>query len=92
MADAQRSNRAEVRNPVLAMPSMVRIRALEPAARDALCMILAEMQTEARAKAELCWRTHKAPMAAYWKAVSVYAGHMRKAIRRHNIDAGVDHG
>jgi hypothetical protein len=71
---------------------MVEIRALEPAAREAICAILGEMQTDARAKADMCWRTHKAPMAAYWKAVSVYAGHLRKAIRRHNIDAEAPHG
>ena len=48
--------------------------ALPIEAREALADVLAELARDSRAKAEQCWKTHKAPMAAYWKAVSVYAG------------------
>ena len=43
--------------------------------------ILKDISADARVKAEKCWRTHKAPMAAYWKAVAVYAGHTARALR-----------
>lgn len=77
----QRSLRAEVRNPVLALPSAVKLKALSPEARAALAEVLAEIAADSRERAEKCWRTHKAPMAAYWKAVAVYAGHIRRAVR-----------
>lgn len=76
-----RSNRADVRNPVLALESMRLLETLEEAPRAALCAILAELSAEARDKAETCWRRHKAPMAAYWKAVAVYAKHTGRAVK-----------
>jgi hypothetical protein len=65
----------------LALPSIVKLKALPPDAREAICDILGELATDSRAKAEKCWRSHKAPMAAYWKAVAVYAGHVRRAVK-----------
>lgn len=75
-----RSQRADVRNPVLALPAAEQIKALEPAAKAALRAILRDLQLDARARADKCWRTHKAPMALYWKCVSVYSGHIAKAL------------
>jgi hypothetical protein len=60
---AARSNRREVRNPILGLPVLLAIAA------------------DARGRADESWRKHKGPMAAYWKAASVYAGHIAKAIR-----------
>lgn len=77
-----RSARAEVRNPVLGMRAFQKFATLHPAVLDALADLLQEMHVEAAARAEQCWRTRKAPMAVYWRAVSVYAGHIRRAIRR----------
>ncbi len=57
------------------------MRALPPESRAALRALLRDIATDARVRAEKCWRTHKAPMAAYWKAVAVYAGHTARAIR-----------
>lgn len=76
-----RSNRAEVRNPVLALPAAAGFDHLDPAARDALRAILIDLAADARLRAEKCWRTHKGPMALYWKCVAVYAGHLSKALR-----------
>jgi hypothetical protein len=76
-----RSLRAEVRNPVLGLPGIARLRALPAPARAALADVLGELRQDARERAEKCWRTGKGPMAAYWKAVSVYAGHLRRALR-----------
>lgn len=70
-----------VRNPLLSLPAAQALANLQPEARIALRTILAEMAVDARARAEKCWRTHKAPMAAYWKAVSVYANHTRRLLR-----------
>jgi hypothetical protein len=82
-----RSNRAEVRNPVLALPGMTALRALPPEARTALSAVLLAIRDDSRERAEKCWRTRKAPMAAYWKAVSVYAGHIARAIVRRDHES-----
>jgi hypothetical protein len=76
-----RANRPDVRNPLLALPAASEIANLPPAARAALRALLLDIRTDARERAEKCWRQHKAPMAAYWKAVSVYAGHTARLAR-----------
>ena len=76
-----RSQRQEVRNPVLALPAMAQLLALPPESRAAIVSVLNDLAVDAAARAEKSWRTHKAPMAAYWKAVSVYAKHLRAAVR-----------
>ena len=78
----QRSARPQVRNPVLALPAAEQLRALDAPAKAALRAALLDLQADARARAEQCWRKHKAPMAAYWKATSVYAGHLARALGR----------
>ena len=77
-----RSSRAEVRNPVLGLPGFRLLAALPPDSKAALAAVLLDLETDARAKATKCWNTHKAPMAAYWKAVAVYARHIRRALLR----------
>jgi len=77
-----RSNRADVRNPVVALPSAGKLRDLDPVAKEALRAALVEMAADARARADKCWRTHKAPMAVYWKCVAVYSGHFARFLRR----------
>ena len=76
-----RSSRAEVRNPILQLPGALALRELDPETREAISTALRSIQMDARARAEECWRRHKAPMACYWKAVSVYAGHLARAVR-----------
>lgn len=80
MPAPDRSARREVRNPILALPGASRLQALEPSTRSALRGVLLDIQADARARADKCWRTHKAPMAVYWKAVGVYAGHIARAL------------
>jgi hypothetical protein len=80
MTDSLRSSRREVRNPVLALPSAKAVSELTPDARAALANLLRDIQRDARDRAEQCWRRHKAPMAVYWKAVSVYAGHLARCV------------
>jgi hypothetical protein len=76
-----RSLRTDVRNPVLALPAVARLRSLDQASKDALAAILRDIAADARVRADKCWKKHKAPMAAYWKGVAVYAGHTARALR-----------
>lgn len=78
---SERSNRREVRNPILALPSAQRLAELSPLNRAALRGVLLDIRADANARAAECWRRHKAPMAAYWKAVAVYAGHIAKVLK-----------
>ena len=76
-----RSNSLVVRNPLMALPGAAAIAALPPDARAALRTVLVDISADARARAEKCWKQHKAPMACYWKAVAVYAGHASRLAR-----------
>lgn len=71
----------DIRNPVLSLPGVDELRALPPECRDPLRHALRSIRADARAKAQDSWRRNKGPMAAYWKAVGVYAGHIERAIR-----------
>lgn len=76
-----RSVRPDVRNPLTVLPSAQAIAALPAEARAALRAVLLDIRKDAQVRAEKCWRKHKAPMAAYWKAVAVYAGHTARICR-----------
>ena len=54
---------------------------LPDSAKAALKTCLLTLRQDALAKANHCWKKHKAPMALYWKVVGVYAGHLAKAIK-----------
>ena len=75
-----RSNRAEVRNPVLTLPAVQALRRLDPKARDALRCLLLEIRDDARIRAAKSWHHRKPPVAAYWAACAVYAGHIARSI------------
>lgn len=76
-----RSNRREVRNPVLALPSVKKLEALPPEARQAVADLLADLVGDARQRAQSSWLKNKGPMAAYWKAVGAYAEHIRRVVK-----------
>ena len=82
---ANRSLQTDVRNPLLRLPAAAKLAALPVGSRLAIAEILAELATDARQNAETCWKRHKAPMAAYWKAVAVYAGHTRRIVRSAHV-------
>lgn len=86
-----RSSRPEVRNPILALPASDRLRTIDPETRSIIHGILLELQADARGRAEESWRRHKAPMAAYWKAVSVYAGHIARALNTRSTGTPPEH-
>jgi hypothetical protein len=72
---------AQIRNPILALPAVADLQALPVEAQAALRKVLKSISADARQRAEKCWRTHKAPMAAYWKAVAVYANHTSRVLK-----------
>lgn len=76
-----RSNRPETRNPLLRLPSAAKLNDLPPEAKAALRDVLLDLRADAQANADYCWAKHKAPMAAYFKALSVYCGHMSRLLR-----------
>lgn len=77
-----RSNRAEVRNPVLALSTFKALEADLPIeARAAIIELCRAVQKDARERAEKCWKTHKGPMALYWRSIGVYAGHLARALK-----------
>ena len=61
---------------------MVRLlRALPDDSQWTLKVVLQSLRDDAKRRAEKSWRTHKAPMAVYWKAVAVYANHTQRILR-----------
>jgi hypothetical protein len=78
----QRSNRAEIRNPILALPALRKVRALPEPARLAIAELLKEISEDAQERSVRAWYRNKAPMAAYWKSVAVYARHIHRALRK----------
>ena len=89
-----RSNRAEVRNPILALPGSHLLQKLPAESRAALRAVLIEIRNDCRVRAADCWARHKAPMACYWKAAGVYANHsapVRLGVRNEDpIAAAID--
>lgn len=81
MNERNRSLRPEVRNPVLALPAARRLAALDPASRAALRAVLEDLRRDAHARAETSWKRRKGPLAMYWRAVGVYAGHLSRVLR-----------
>lgn len=77
-----RATKPDVRNPMLTLPGVQEAAAsVPPEARRAVYTILMALRKDAQEKAAKSWRTHKAPMALYWKCVAVYSGHIAKLFR-----------
>lgn len=77
-----RSNRAEVRKPIVGDAEAVAILSeLSPEGREILARLLTRLSKMWRAKADHSWKKHKAPMAAYHKGNAVNARHCALALR-----------
>lgn len=76
-----RSAQRDVRNPLLALPAAQRLLELSPDMRDLIADLMKDLSVDANERAQQSWRKSKGPMAAYWKAVSVYAKHVRKVLK-----------
>ena len=81
----ERSSLASVRNPLTTLPVARRISAAPPEVRVLFRDLCLELRADARLRADKAWRTHKAPIACYWKVVSVLAGHSARLARGHTI-------
>lgn len=75
-----RGARREVRNPVLLLPAAQGILALPVESRRPLGILLRQLADQANEQAQSSWKSNKGIMAAYWKAVSVYAKHLARVI------------
>lgn len=75
-----RSNRPDVRNPMLAIPEVLDMASLPPEALAALRRALQAVSKACRERGEEAWRRHKPPVAAYWKTNAVNARHIACAI------------
>ncbi len=75
-----RSARAEVRNPVLALPSFRALQSLLPEQRVLLVVLLLDLQSAARDRAARSWACRKVVIAAYWSAVAVYSWHFARCL------------
>lgn len=67
---------------MLALPAMAQLQALPLESRVALAAVLEELAQDGHQRAEKAWRQRKGPMAAYWRAVGVYARHTARAVKR----------
>lgn len=77
-----RSQAPDVRNPLLAVPGVVEALAEIPSdSRLGLRKALLAMRADFQARAQKSWRTHKAPMALYYKCLAVYTGHIARLLR-----------
>lgn len=75
-----RSNLREVRNPVLALPAMKELQALDPDVRALVRRLIQDLRAQANVKAAASFATCKWMMFAYWKIVGVYANHVQRAL------------
>jgi len=83
-----RRNTRAVRNPIAACPEVEReIRLLTERERQSLARILKSLSARWRIQAEKSWRTHKPPMAAYWKQNAVNARHLAVAIKSNGVQS-----
>lgn len=72
-----RSSRIEVRNPLLSVPGLAEeVATWSPETLTAVQRASRLCSAHWRAKGDECWRKHKPPMAAYWKAWGVNARHL----------------
>lgn len=75
-------------NPLFKLPAAQKLLELPAAQRAALEALFRELRAQSGAEAEKSWRRSKAPMAAYWKAVSTYARHIAHALSKGTGGAG----
>jgi len=76
-----RATQPSVRNPVVHLPAAALLKCLPSVDRQAMRALLNQLSQQCRDNANKSWRTHKAPMAAYWKACAVYARHIALLLR-----------
>jgi hypothetical protein len=76
---ANRNSIRARRNPVLALPECDRLAMIPAGERAGLRAALAEIRRDASLLADDAWKSSP-QMAAHWRCVSVYAGHLASAV------------
>lgn len=76
-----RDTLAETRNPLLKLPSVRKLIEMPEDSKAVMRQLCLELSREANEQAQYCWKKYKAPMAAYWKAVSVWAKHFARLLK-----------
>jgi hypothetical protein len=69
-------------NPLLRLPAGRALMELPKEQREPLERLARELRAQADAEAEKAWGRRKAPMAAYWRALSTYARHVAHALAK----------
>ncbi len=87
----RRSTRREIRNPVLTLPAIRELQGMPAQIRETVVLVLADLAEDSSSRAWHAWRQHKVPMAAYWKAVSVYARHAARALSTSSLARAQHH-
>ncbi|CUJ50241.1 Uncharacterised protein [Achromobacter sp. 2789STDY5608633] len=75
-------------NPLLRLPAGRALQQLPKADRERIEAVMRELREQANTEAETAWRRRKAPMAAYWRAVSTYARHIAHALSSPDLASG----
>ena len=65
---------------MLRLPAAKSVLAPPIETRRPLGLLLRELSADAQRQADASWKSHKGIMAAYWKAVSIYAKHLARVI------------
>lgn len=79
----KRANRAEVRNPILALPEaqeLIRLMRREPELRHVFKRLMRELKAHCRVEEERCYRQRKGPLVAYWMAGGTIVGHIANVL------------
>lgn len=73
-------------NPLLRLPAGQALQQLPKADRERIEAVMRCLRDQANVEAETAWRRRKAPMAAYWRAVSTYARHIAHSLAARPTD------
>lgn len=73
-------------NPLLRLPAGQALQQLPKADRERIEAVMRDLRDQANTEAETAWRRRKAPMAAYWRAVSTYARHVAHSLASRPTD------
>ena len=79
--NVKRSLRSDVRNPLVSLASAQRLAELPAEARGVLFELLEDLALDSRQRSDAAWAKRKPMMAAYWRAVSIYAKHATRLVR-----------
>jgi hypothetical protein len=81
-AEPARSSRADVRNPILALPAALELQALPRSQRLIIKRLLRELKAQCREQERRAYSQRKGPLTAYWMAAGTYAGHVAAVLGR----------